>query len=122
MGYVYFIGAAQSGAIKIGFTTGNPLRRLAALQTANCEDLVLLAVVDGSPQLEGEMHRRFAQNNVRGEWFDPTGALGEFVRNLRHGEPRPESRFAGSPDPNREALIAECPWWNTNELADGVPQ
>src|SRR5579884_2914930 len=65
-GQIYF---ARSGEmIKIGFST-NTEGRLASLQTAHFESLVLLAAIDGTQKTERAIHHHFRDLRVRGEWF-----------------------------------------------------
>lgn len=80
MGYVYFIEAEESGLIKIG-RAANPIRRLAAMQTGSAEPLRLARTIrtDDDKHLERELHRRFAADRVRGEWFDPSDDLLKFA-------------------------------------------
>lgn len=76
---VYFIQAGTDGPIKIGRST-DPQVRLANLQTANHERLVLLGVLDltvlGNPHaarlLEANLHRMLAADAIAGEWFRPS--------------------------------------------------
>lgn len=77
--WVYFIQAADSGPIKIGFTTGDPRSRMASLQTGNPHPLRLLVVVPGTPEDEGSLHERFAQSRMQGEWFAPSPILIAFI-------------------------------------------
>lgn len=68
-GFVYFIQAA-SGPIKIG-RAADARVRCAELQTGSHEELVLLATLKGGRVVERELHRRFAEHRIRGEWFHP---------------------------------------------------
>ncbi|MEU9796431.1 GIY-YIG nuclease family protein [Streptomyces sparsogenes] len=73
----YLVGMEGSPLVKIGFTSGNPKKRLASLQTGQPMKLWLLWSSDGNH--ESALHRRFAQHRVRGEWFDLT-PLGDPVQ------------------------------------------
>lgn len=69
---VYVIQAA-SGAVKIGIA-GNVNTRLNDLQTANPEKLKLLYKLEvrnrrAAEGLESLLHERYAEDNIRGEWF-----------------------------------------------------
>jgi hypothetical protein len=80
-GQIYFIGFRNY--VKIGFTR-TPLKyRLAGLQTAVPEKLVVLAVIDGSAADERALHKRFSSYRLEGEWFQFDGELREFVEGLR---------------------------------------
>ncbi len=76
---IYFV-QDDEGAIKIGYTTTDPKRRLAALQTAAKKALVLIGSVRGTTQTERELHARFAGHRLRGEWF--SSAIEADVRQL----------------------------------------
>lgn len=80
MGYVYFIQAEDSGLIKIG-RAADPIRRLAAMQTGSAEPLRILRTIRAADDkaLERDMHRRFSNCRVRGEWFHPSSALATFT-------------------------------------------
>lgn len=82
-GWVYFIRATESGWIKIGYTAGDPLVRMAALQTGNHEALELIVAIRAPQAKEKELHRRFAAHNTRGEWFKPDPLLIGFVDALK---------------------------------------
>lgn len=71
-GWVYFIitETPKGEAVKIGFTSGKPERRLCGLQTGSPTKLELAAFIKGTPSLERKMHREFAHARLRGEWFD----------------------------------------------------
>lgn len=77
--FIYFIQAGK--AIKIGFTT-NLMDRFMVIQTSNAEKLKLIAVIEGSPEGESELHKMFKKYNIRGEWFWPSEELLEFVDSL----------------------------------------
>ena len=77
---IYFIQAGQDGPIKIG-VSDNPQSRLEALQTAHYEKLRLLGVIGGGDSKEKEMHLRFNQYGMTGEWFKPVGELLDFIHN-----------------------------------------
>jgi hypothetical protein len=67
-GHVYFVRDDAAGAVKIGWTR-QLASRLAALQTASANRLVLLGRIPGSLADEAALHQRFAGHRVRGEWF-----------------------------------------------------
>lgn len=64
---VYFALCGEH--IKIGFTRGNPRHRLKTLSTANPLPVELIATMPGSQELEMELHERFGEFRIRGEWF-----------------------------------------------------
>jgi hypothetical protein len=75
--HTYLVGAEGSPLVKIGYTSGAPLKRLASLQTGQPMTLSLLWSV--AVDIEDELHERFADYRVRGEWFDLT-PLGDPVQ------------------------------------------
>jgi hypothetical protein len=79
---VYFIRAGANGPIKIGFTS-NLQRRLEFLQSGNHHRLKCLHTIAGTARLEREMHRRFEQLRITGEWFRYEGELRAFLRGAR---------------------------------------
>ncbi|WP_367139564.1 GIY-YIG nuclease family protein [Saccharothrix sp. HUAS TT1] len=85
--------AESSGTVKIG-VSADPTRRLAALRGASTADLALLWHTEDGRDLERDLHERFADRRVRGEWFDFAGrdAVAEFAAAVRH------QRSVHSPD------------------------
>ena len=66
---VYIIQAGISGPVKIGLAADVEMR-LAALQTANYEELRVIKVFQGGGEdLEFYLHRKFKNLRIRGEWF-----------------------------------------------------
>jgi hypothetical protein len=74
---IYFIQAGARGDVKIGYAKTHAAvdRRRATFQTGHSETLQILGVVEGEREDEATLHRYFAPDRVRGEWFRPTGAL-----------------------------------------------
>lgn len=66
---IYFAQAEGTDRVKIGFTSGDPAKRVSELQTGCPYKLRLLASVDGSEQDEGNWHKQFAADREQGEWF-----------------------------------------------------
>lgn len=73
---VYFI-AARSGRIKIGYTSGEPYKRLNSLKTGASEHLRLLGSLRGGRAMEQLFHEEFRAVRVwsNREWFEPTLSL-----------------------------------------------
>jgi hypothetical protein len=95
--FVYFIESGWGGPVKIG-SAENPLRRLEQLQTGNPTELHLLATVDFETTTEAEVHCRFRQDRLSGEWFYPSPLLWALIRNHwcyddRHGPRDPANDF-----------------------------
>ena len=75
---VYFIQAGADGPIKIGIA-GDSFCRLQELQTGHYEELRLLGFVAIEEYPEKDLHGRFADLHIRGEWFRPGQHLLEFI-------------------------------------------
>lgn len=68
-GYIYLIGCQQPLSVKIGFTKGDPRKRLKQLQTGSPTKLVLCGWYPGTQGQERELHQQLAKYNLTGEWF-----------------------------------------------------
>lgn len=89
-GLVYFAQAGDDGPIKIGFALRDVEARIRELQTANAEKLTVLRVIDAGVSYEKALHRRFAVDKIRGEWFHPSEELLRFIAEV--------VRYPGDPD------------------------
>lgn len=78
---VYFIQNGDDGAIKIGMTR-KLHKRLAHLQVNNPIELCVLgAIPTNKPRdLERDLHRKFSESRVSGEWFSPSEELLDFIK------------------------------------------
>lgn len=65
---VYFI-RNQNGHVKIGHSV-NPARRLMLLQTGTAESLRIVRTIEGNDATERWLHEHFAEDWLRGEWFN----------------------------------------------------
>jgi Meiotically Up-regulated Gene 113 (MUG113) protein len=78
----FFLYAIQAGGddgpVKIG-TAKDPDQRLKTLQTASPVPLTGLCAWRGFSGEEAEIHQRFADHRIRGEWFRPHADLIDFV-------------------------------------------
>jgi len=66
---IYFAHALGTALVKIGFTAGDPRKRLKELQTGCPHKLSLLAVIAGDQNTEAAWHAEFAADRQQGEWF-----------------------------------------------------
>ncbi|MFB8166021.1 GIY-YIG nuclease family protein [Streptomyces rubiginosohelvolus] len=131
---VYLIGSTDSSLVKIGWTD-NPKRRLRDLQTGSPVLLQLLAVFEGGPIVEAELHRQFADQRRHGEWFDlgpdPVAVVSPFVKAAQVEEDERTGRrqpvhdvatsgpltaeviawFPDDPPSAYERVEQECPTW-----------
>jgi len=74
---VYFITDGEF--IKIG-KANDPIERMRTMQTGNARELKMLGYYeDYDEELEGYMHKIFAKDRVRGEWFKPSKDLYRFL-------------------------------------------
>jgi hypothetical protein len=65
---VYFMLDKTAGSVKIG-TSVDPKKRQKALQTGSTEPLILLGTIEGGRHVERDLHKRFHEYRIRGEWF-----------------------------------------------------
>lgn len=72
MGWVYFIQADKH--IKIGYSV-DPMDRLSIADVFNPYPVSCLGLLQGERRLEYEIHTRFKNCRVRGEWFDAKPVL-----------------------------------------------
>ena len=77
-GVVYFIGSEESRYVKIG-TTIDIEKRIAGIQTSIPFDLELIFSFSGGRAEEKKTHSAFEQYRKRGEWFENTGKLKEYI-------------------------------------------
>lgn len=73
---IYFIQNETTKAIKIGYST-DVQKRLAQLQTAVAEKLILIGQITGEIEHERALHDRFREHHLRGEWFRGDAGLAE---------------------------------------------
>lgn len=92
--FVYFVQAVMDdGPIKIGRAL-DPHKRLAELGTMSPAPLEPLGLITPGGLTEAEVHQRFADLRLHGEWFRPAGILYEFIRDctVRWPKPKPKRR------------------------------
>lgn len=75
--WTYFVQSIDGGPIKIGFTSQTPDERLANLQTGSPVQLRIVGLLRGNR--EREMHQRFRQYRLQGEWFSVSKDLLTFI-------------------------------------------
>ena len=66
--YVYFIEAVGTNRVKIGFSS-DPYLRLQQIRTCSPFPVRLLAVIEGSVDLERAFHSQYDHKRIHGEWF-----------------------------------------------------
>ncbi len=87
---VYFIADAY-GHVKIGYAT-SVQDRFRDLQVAHASELTILLDIPGGPKLEKELHQRFADHRVRGEWFALSSEILEYIADAKP-EPRIDPHY-----------------------------
>ncbi len=75
---VYFITAHKSRKVKIGYAR-NLKSRMATLQTGNHSPLKVLHTLPGGAGLEAQLHGRFSDDRIQGEWFRLSDRIREFI-------------------------------------------
>ena len=66
---VYFIATEDRNAVKIG-VSADARKRLSLMQTGSAQSLLLLREIEGADVAhERWLHRQFAADRIRGEWF-----------------------------------------------------
>lgn len=73
---IYFVKADNK--IKIGYSS-NPANRIITLQTSSPEELQVLLVIDGNMDDERELHKKFIDHKIRGEWFALSNEISEYI-------------------------------------------
>lgn len=76
--FIYFIGMLDDSIIKIGLSN-DPQKRLNALQTANPYELRLILTFRGDESKESELHEKYTEYSIRGEWFYNIGKLKDYI-------------------------------------------
>ena len=71
MRYIYLLKLDGFNTYKIGISK-DPKKRVKQLQTGSPEIIEILCTYksDWAFKIESTLHRRYLQNNIRGEWFE----------------------------------------------------
>ncbi|MGD2122607.1 MAG: GIY-YIG nuclease family protein [Gemmatimonadota bacterium] len=77
---VYFVRAGEY--VKIG-VANNIHSRMSALQTGCPHELECVLLLNGSYDLEMEVHQRFRSTHHRGEWFVWSDDLADYMNEMR---------------------------------------
>lgn len=85
MGRVYFIEAAGTDRIKIGWTAQAVELRLKQIRTGSPVDLVILGSFAAKQETEHRLHRQFRALRVRpgGEWFHASDELRAYIAHMQ---------------------------------------
>ena len=79
-GFIYFISNGL-GQIKIGWAV-DPIARLKVLQVGASEAFTLLGCIPLSTITEGEIHQKFKDYRLRGEWFSYDQFLLDYIKEM----------------------------------------
>ncbi len=76
---IYFARRADTGAVKIGWTTRDPKARIIELGWYGGRPLSLAAVFPGDRQIERGFHGMFAHLSLGFEWFSASKLLNDLI-------------------------------------------
>lgn len=96
---IYFIAASKDNviqAIKIGLAI-DPPQRLRDLQSANHYELSMLAILL-PPNSESEIHERFKKYNIRGEWYQFSEEIENFLNKNNYWRPEETAKSVSDED------------------------
>lgn len=80
--FVYFIQNPKSKEIKIGLTK-DIKRRLNDIKTYFPYGIELLHIIEGNKLFEMELHEKFKNYNISGEWFEPAEEILNYISSLK---------------------------------------
>ena len=87
---IYAITAREIGMVKIGYSK-NPKSRIYGLRVSMPFHLVIEGVCDGTRVEERELHKRFKEHHVKGEWFRIEPEVEAFLKTLSPPAPKPKT-------------------------------
>ena len=77
-GCTYVLQSVDGGDIKISYTSkSDPLERRSSIQTGNSKKIQIVGILKGNH--EAELHAKFCDIRLEGEWFKPEKALVDFI-------------------------------------------
>lgn len=79
--FVYFVEEPAIGYIKVG-SAANPIVRFSALQVGCPVPLRMIGITLGSSRHEKDIKLYLRDKCIRGEWYEPTDELREFLDHL----------------------------------------
>ena len=84
---VYFLQERKkNGFIKIGRTADLP-ERTRTLQQGNPHELKKIATIPGCPNIETTIHKDLEAFRFRGEWFEPTDEVLDYIEKIQRVDP-----------------------------------
>lgn len=78
---IYFIQNSETKHIKIGYSN-DVRKRLSEIQISSPHELKILSICEGDIELEKELHDKFNDYYIRGEWFNPSEELISYINNF----------------------------------------
>lgn len=78
---VYFVQAETMLRIKIG-TSNNIARRVCELRIGSPDKLRVMAVMPGDCSVERQLHKKFSEDRLHGEWFSPSENLLAYINGV----------------------------------------
>lgn len=85
---VYIVSVGDENMVKIGFTKSIK-SRLRALRTASPLEPIIHLMIDGTAELEAELHRRFEVDRVKREWFRFSEQIRHFIASQKSADRGP---------------------------------
>lgn len=78
---IYFIGADDEGAVKIG-VSANPWARLKEIQAGHHATLRVMATASTHIQSEHHVHKALAGKHLRGEWYEHDAEMKKIISEI----------------------------------------
>lgn len=99
-GIVYFLRAAD-GPVKVGWCASRDgvARRLRAAQLGHPARLQVVATIPGDRTLEHQLHHRWRNHRLEGEWFHPNPDMLGYLAGLQPAPPTADLRAAPAEPP-----------------------
>ena len=79
--YIYFIQQGDDGPIKIGYST-DVTERIRRMRTCSPYEIYIRLVISGNLDFEKNIHKKFKKYKMRGEWFQNTKEIREYIKSL----------------------------------------
>jgi DNA-binding transcriptional regulator YdaS (Cro superfamily) len=76
---VYFLRVGGDGPVKIGYSSLDPVQRMADLQVGCPWKLTFWGCIPGTSQNEAWLHEKFEAYKMQGEWFQPVPEVTEEI-------------------------------------------
>ena len=82
-GFVYLIKIKDKNKYKIGLTS-NLKQRISSLSNQNPFEIKLITAIENNDiyKLESELHKKFADKNIKGEWFELSQKDVDYIKRI----------------------------------------